>query len=175
MAASSWATDPGPRSVPDPRLLVAGLLLVDSLYYIFARLLLPLLPPAAGAMFMMVIGATQIALILRGRVDWSVLWRHRWLFLSIGLLVGVNTNMGFVAVQYVDPGTASLLSRTSILFGVGLGVAWLGERLTRIEVVGAAIAVAGVAVISFQPGDYLRWGSLLVVSSTASTRCTRRS
>src|SRR5688572_20308603 len=119
MAASSWATDPGPRSVPDPRLLVAGLLLVDSLYYIFARLL----PPAAGAMFMMVMGATQIALILRGRVDWSVLWRHRWLFLSIGLLVGVNTNMGFVAVQYVDPGTASLLSRTSIIFGVGLGVA----------------------------------------------------
>jgi O-acetylserine/cysteine efflux transporter len=167
MAASSWATDPGPRSVPDPRLLVAGLLLVDSLYYIFARLLLPLLPPAAGAMFMMVMGATQIALILRGRVDWSVLWRHRWLFLSIGLLVGVNTNMGFVAVQYVDPGTASLLSRTSILFGVGLGVAWLGERLTRIEVVGAAIAVAGVAAISFQPGDYLRWGSLIVVSSTS--------
>jgi drug/metabolite transporter (DMT)-like permease len=33
-------------------------------------------------------------------------------------------------------------------------------------VVGAAVAVAGVLVISFQPGDYLRWGSLIVVSST---------
>ena len=146
---------------------MAGLLLVDSLYYIFARLLLPLLPPAAGAMYMMVVGAVQIVLIMRGRLDWGVLWRHRWLFLAVGLLVGVNTNMGFVAVQYVDPGTASLLSRTSILFGVGLGVAWLGERLGRLEVAGAAIAVAGVLVISFQPGDYLRWGSLIVVSSTA--------
>jgi drug/metabolite transporter (DMT)-like permease len=151
----------------DPRLLVAGLLLVDSLYYIFARLLLPLLPPAAGAMYMMVLGALQIVLLMRGRLDWGVLWRHRWLFLAIGLLVGVNTNMGFVAVQYVDPGTASLLSRTSILFGVGLGVAWLGERLGRLEIVGAVIAVAGVLAISFQPGDYLRWGSLIVVSSTA--------
>jgi O-acetylserine/cysteine efflux transporter len=147
--------------------LIAGLLLVDSLYYIFARLLLPLLPPAAGAMYMMVVGAAQIALLVRGRLDWRVLWRHRWLFLAIGLLVGVNTNMGFVAVGYVDPGTASLLSRTSILFGVGLGVAWLGERLRGLEVAGAVIAVAGVAVISFQPGDYLRWGSLIVVSSTA--------
>jgi len=146
---------------------VAGLLLVDSLYYIFARLLLPLLPPAAGAMYMMVLGAVLIALLMRGRLDWGVLWRHRWLFLAVGLLVGVNTNMGFVAVKYVDPGTASLLSRTSILFGVGLGVAWLGERLGRLEIVGAAIAVAGVLVISFQPGDYLRWGSLIVVSSTA--------
>ena len=151
----------------DPRVLVAGLLLVDSLYYIFARLLLPLLPPAAGAMYMMVLGALQIAVLMRGRLDWGVVWRHRWLFLAIGLLVGVNTNMGFVAVRYVDPGTASLLSRTSILFGVGLGVAWLGERLSRLEVVGAAIAVLGVLLISFQPGDYLRWGSVIVVSSTA--------
>jgi drug/metabolite transporter (DMT)-like permease len=151
----------------DPRVLVAGLLLVDSLYYIFARLLLPLLPPAAGAMYMMVLGALQIAVLMRGRLDWAVVWRHRWLFLAIGLLVGVNTNMGFVAVRYVDPGTASLLSRTSILFGVGLGVAWLGERLSRLEVVGAAIAVLGVLLISFQPGDYLRWGSVIVVSSTA--------
>ena len=148
-------------------MLVAGLLLVDSLYYIFARLLLPLLPPAAGAMYMMGLGAVQIAVLMRGRLDWGVLWRHRWLFLAVGLLVGVNTNMGFVAVRYVDPGTASLLSRTSILFGVALGVAWLGERLGRLEVVGALIAVAGVLVISFQPGDYLRWGSLIVVSSTA--------
>jgi drug/metabolite transporter (DMT)-like permease len=150
-----------------PRSLIVGLLLVDSLYYIFARLLLPLLPPAAGAMYMMVVGAIQVALLMGGRVDWRVLWRHRWLFLTVGLLVGVNTNMGFVAVRYVDPGTASLLSRTSILFGVALGVAWLGERLRWLEVVGAVIAVAGVAVISFQPGDYLRWGSLLVVASTA--------
>ena len=49
----------------DPRVLVAGLLLVDSLYYIFARLLLPLLPPAAGAMYMMVVGALQIVLAWR--------------------------------------------------------------------------------------------------------------
>ena len=151
----------------DPRVLVAGLLLVDSLYYIFARLLLPLVPPAAGAMYMLVLGALQIAVLLRGRIDWGVLVRHRWLFLTVGLLVGVNTNMGFVAMKYVDPGTASLLSRTSIIFGVALGVLWLGERLARVELVGALVAVAGVLAISFQPGDYLRWGALIVVASTA--------
>src|SRR4029453_10927875 len=45
---------PGHGRLTQPRSLIVGLLLVDSLYYIFARLLLPLLPPAAGAMYMMV-------------------------------------------------------------------------------------------------------------------------
>ena len=150
----------------DSRWLIAGLLVVDSLYFIFARLLLALLPPAAGAMYMMLVGAAAIAVLMRGRIDLRVLGRHRWFFLSVGLLVGINTNMGFVAVQYVDPGTASLLSRTSILFAVGLGVTWLRERLTRLEAVGAVVAVAGVLAISFQPSDYLRWGSLIVIVAT---------
>jgi len=157
----------------DPRLLVAGLLLVDSLYYIFARLLLPLVPPASGAMYMMVLGALQILLLMRGRLDWGVPGRHRWLFLTIGLLVGVNTNMGFVAVRYVDPGTASLLSRTSILFGVALGVLWLGERLRRLELVGAAIAISVAAVLvglALAQGAVVwptpvAWGWLLVAAA----------
>ena len=152
--------------VTDPRLLVAGLLLVDSLYYIFARVLLPLLPPAAGALYMLALGAVEIAVLMRGRIDWRVLRRHGWLFLAVGALVGVNTNLGFVAMRYVDPGTAALLSRTAILFGVGLGVVWLGERLSRIETIGTAIALAGVIVITAQPGDYFRWGALLVVGAT---------
>lgn len=150
----------------DPRWLIGGLLLVESLYFIFARLLASLLPPVAGAMYMMLLGAGAIALLMRGRIDLRVLRRHWWFFLAIGLLVGVNTNMGFVAMTYVDPGTAALLSRTSIVFGVGLGVTWLGERLTRLETVGALVAVVGVAAIGAQPGDYLRWGALLVITAT---------
>lgn len=150
----------------DPRLLVAGLLLVDSLYYIFARLLLPLLPPAAGATYMLGLGALEIAVLMRGRIDFSVFVRHAWLFAAVGVLVGANTNMGFAAVRYLDPGTASLLSRTSIPFGVVLGVLWLGERLSRIEALGAVIAVGGVVAIGAQPGDYFRWGSAIVIGST---------
>jgi O-acetylserine/cysteine efflux transporter len=152
--------------VTDPRLLVPLLLVTDSLYFIFARLLLPHFPPAAGAFYMMAVAAVEILALLRFRVQLAPLQRHPWFFLAIGLLVGVNTNMGFVSVRYVDPGTASLLSRTSILFGVALGLMWLRERLTRVELGGAALAVVGVAVISFQPGDYMRLGALIVIAAT---------
>lgn len=150
----------------DSRLLVPLLLVADSLYYVFARLLLPHLPPAAGAFYMMAVGGATILVLLRGRIRLTTLGRHPWFFLTIGLLVGVNTNMGFVAVRYVDPGTASLLSRTSILFSLALGLLWLRERLSRLELGGAALALGGVVVISFQPGDYLRAGALIVIGST---------
>jgi O-acetylserine/cysteine efflux transporter len=49
---------------------------------------------------------------------------------------------------------------------VGLGVVWLGERLGRIEALGAVIAIGGVVAVSAQPGDYLRWGSAIVIAAT---------
>jgi drug/metabolite transporter (DMT)-like permease len=128
--------------------------------------MLPHLPPAASGFWMIGLGALELAVIARGRLDWRVLVRHRWFFVTIGLLVGVNTNLGFLAMRYVEPGTASTLSRTSIIFGVALGVLWLGERLTRTQSAGAVLAIAGAILVSVQPGDHLRAGSLIVVIAT---------
>ena len=130
------------------------------------RALLPHLVPASSGFWMVAIAALELAIFARGRIDFGVLRRHPWFFLVIGLTVGINTNLGFVAVRYVEPGTASLLSRTSILFGVALGILWLGERLNRIETVGAVLAIGGVIAVSVQSGDHFRMGALLVVTAT---------
>jgi drug/metabolite transporter (DMT)-like permease len=140
--------------------------LAESSYWIFSRALLPYLPPAAAGFWMLGLGMVELAIFARGRLEWRVLVRHRWFFVTIGLLVGVNTNLGFLAMRYVEPGTASTLSRTSIVFGVGLGVLWLGERLTRVQSAGALLAIAGAILVSVQPGDHLRAGSLIVVVAT---------
>jgi drug/metabolite transporter (DMT)-like permease len=159
------------RSLPaallgDPRVLVPLLLLVESVHYVFARLLVPLAPPATAGLYMMTIATAEVGLVAGRRIDPRAFLRHWRFFTTIGLLVAVNTNLGFLAVHYIDPGTAALLTRTSVIFGVGLGLLWLGERLTAIELVGGVLAVTGVFIVGFQPGDYLRLGSLIAVAAS---------
>jgi drug/metabolite transporter (DMT)-like permease len=147
----------------DPRVLVPTLVLVESVHFVFARLLVPFAPPATAGFYMLALATVEFGLLAAGRVRFAA-FRRRWpFFVTIGLLVGVNTNLGFLGVHYIDPGTAALLTRTSVVFGVGLGLVWLGERLSRLELTGGALAIIGVFVVGFQPGDYLRVGSLIIV------------
>jgi drug/metabolite transporter (DMT)-like permease len=147
------------------------LLLVDSLHFVFARLLEPLLPPEAAAFYVLAVASLETGLFLGARreIRPAVFWRHAPFFLVVGLLVAASTALNYAAVHVVDPGTASLLGKTSIVFSLALGFFWLRERLVAAQVVGAAVALAGAAAISFQPGapaDFLRAGSLFILASS---------
>ncbi len=148
-------------------IILGFMLITDSLHFIFARALLPHLPPVTSSFFLLAVGAVEMFIfnVVRGGIQWSLLFRNFWFFASIAILVGVATNLNYVAIAYIDPGTASLLIKTSILFGLALSLTWLRERLTRVEIVGALIAIVGVFVITFQPVAILRIGSLLVLTS----------
>lgn len=148
--------------------LLVPLVLVDSLHFVFARLLLPHVEPVLSASLVLLLATGQVALygLATRRIRLEPLRRHWRLFLAIGLCIGVSTALNYSAVRYIDPGTASMLGKTSVLFSLGLGIFWLGDRFTRLQSLGAAIALLGLAVVTFQPGDYLRLGSLLVVAST---------
>jgi len=158
----------GPRPANAGVVLIFPLLLIDSLHFVFARLLLPHISPSVSAMYVLAIATIEVGLfaMLQGRLHFRVLKRHLWFLLAIGFLVATSTNINFEAVAFIDPGTASLLAEMYILFGVGFGLIWLHDRLTPIQIGGALVAVAGVFIITFESGDYMRLGSLMVLSST---------
>jgi len=149
-------------------LLVIALLAVDGLHFVFARALRPHMHPVASVALVLAVGTAQIAAFAasRGQLRLTTLRKHLGFFFALGALVAVSTSINYVAVGFIDPGTASLLAETSILFGVALGVWWLRESLTRRQIVGAVVAIVGVIVITFQPGDYLRIGALMVLGSS---------
>lgn len=144
------------------------LLLLDSLHFVFARLLRVYLPPVQAALFVLGFAALETAVFLawRRQIQPKILWRHLGFFTAVGLLVAGATSLSFASVQYVDAGTASMLAQTTTLFVLAFGLFWLREKLHRIEYLGAGVALLGIFLISFQPGDLLRLGSLLVLGSS---------
>ena len=149
-------------------LVVAFLLLVDSLHFVFAKLLQPHLPPSVSGLFMLGIGMVETAVFLTAtrRINWQVLRQHLLFFAVVGILVAAATIISFTAVRYIDPGTASMLAQTATIFALGFSLFWLRERLSRGELLGAAVALLGVFIVSFQPGDVWRIGSLLVLATS---------
>jgi drug/metabolite transporter (DMT)-like permease len=119
-------------------------------------------------MYVLGIATIEIALLtaMMDKIHFDILQRHWRYFVAIGFLVATSTAANYTAVAYIDPGTASLLAKLSIIFGVAFGLIWLRERLTLFQAGGAVIAIVGVFIIAFQPGDYFRIGSLLMLLST---------
>jgi drug/metabolite transporter (DMT)-like permease len=147
------------------------LLLVDSFHYVFARLLMPYLPATTSSFFYMGIATLEIAIFaaVMGKIEWRIFWDNAKFFLIIGFLIAFATAASFAAITYIDPGTASMIARINTLFALGFGILWLKEKLVRGEKIGAAIAIIGVFVISFQRGelgDQVWLGALLVLSSS---------
>ena len=149
-------------------LLVIGLLAIDGLHFVFARALHAVLPPLASVALVMSTATVEIAIfaIATRRFHVQTFLKRAPFFLAIGALVGSSTAVNYIAVGFIDPGAASLLSQTSIVFGLAFGVLLFRDKLTGGRWFGAALCLVGVGIVSFQPGDYFRLGSLLVIGTS---------
>jgi drug/metabolite transporter (DMT)-like permease len=148
--------------------LILALLLVDGLHFVFARALHDVLPPLTSVLFVMSIATVEVAVfaVATKRFRVQTFLDKAPFFLVIGALVGLSTSINYIAVGFVDPGTASLLAQMSVVFGLGFGLFWLREKLTRRQLFGAALCILGVTIITFQPGDYFRLGALMIIGGT---------
>jgi drug/metabolite transporter (DMT)-like permease len=148
--------------------LFALLLLVDSLHFIFARALLPHISPWVSAMYVLAIGTVEVGLfgLVTGRLRFRAAREHLIFFTVVGLLVAASTAINYASVSFIDAGTASMLGKMTTVYSIGFGLLWLHDRLTRRQIVGTVLAIIGVFVITFQPVQYLRVGSLMIVFST---------
>lgn len=144
------------------------LLIVDSLHFVFARALVPYFDSLVAAALVMLVATLQIGVygLVTRRIHWRSLAHDLRFYAVVGFLVGGSTALGYTAVNYIDVGTAAMLGKMSTLLSLLIGLWWLHERLSRIQLLGGMLALAGVLTITFQPGDILRFGSLLVLIST---------
>lgn len=166
--ASIWSGDGEKVDSARGTALMVSLLMIDSLHYVFARLVLPYIEPALGAFYVIAVALVEVGLLglVSRRLSLAPLRRMWPTFLAIGMCVAVSTRLNYEAMAFIDPGVAAMVAKMTVLFSLGFGLLWLGERFTRWQGVGSAVAIVGLAVISFQPGDYLGIGAMMILLSS---------
>jgi uncharacterized membrane protein len=74
--------------------------------------------------------------------------RQGWFWLAMFTAASWLAIWAFWAgVQKMDPSLAAFINRLEVLIAITLGIIFLGERLNRIEVLGAVISVIGIIVM----------------------------
>jgi len=94
--------------------------------------------------------AALVVWILVRRRGARVPARPSRLLLVGGLGLGVNYVAYMAGLEWAGAGTSQVLIQTAIVFLILLGVVFLGERLTREQVLGTLLALAGVVLVSWQ-------------------------
>ena len=149
--------------------LIPALLIVDSLHFIFARLLHPLSPPSVSVLFVLLTATIEVGLFgfLSKQIKLTDIKRKLWFFASLGILIAASTTINYEAVEFIDPGVASVLSQTGTVWAVLFGLLWLREEMSPAQIFGGLLAMAGVFIVNYQSGNYVQIGSLLVILSAA--------
>lgn len=95
---------------------------------------------------------------------------------ALSILVGYGVAVGvgqfgllFAAIRFGMPaGLASVVIQLQVFFTIGLAVLFLGERPTRSQLVGAAVAFAGIGVIAAdRVGGAALWPFLMTIAAAA--------
>jgi len=149
--------------------LIPALLIVDSLHFIFARLLHPLSPPTVSVLFVLMTATVEVGIFgfFTRQIKPEEIRRKLWFFATLGILIASSTTINYEAVEFIDPGVASVLSQTGTVWAVLFGLLWLREEMAPAQVFGGVLALAGVFIVNFQSGNYVQIGSLLVIFSAA--------
>jgi O-acetylserine/cysteine efflux transporter len=123
-------------------LLALAVVAVWGINFVVIRIGLNHLPPLFFAALRFTFVFFPLALFLKRPASWGNLAAY-------GLLIGAGQfGLLFLAMNgHISPGLASLVLQTQVFFTIGLSIVLSGERVTPVQWLALALAVAGVIVI----------------------------
>ncbi|MBJ3786454.1 EamA family transporter [Devosia sediminis] len=144
-----------------PRDLLLALLvvLIWGVNFVFIKWGVEQVPPLfLTALRYLCAALPAVFLVRRPQVKLSIL-------VVYGLAIGfAQFGLLFSAIKLGMPaGLASLLMQLQAFFTVALAMLFLGEKLTRFQAIGGAIAIAGVAVIASERVEFTALVPLLMI------------
>ncbi len=126
-------------------LLVLTVVTVWGFTFVPMRWALQEVPPFALAAVRFLLAAVPaVFFVARPKVSWAALAAY-------GFAIGVfQFGLLFLGMQLGMPaGLSSLVIQVQVFFTIGLAAWWLGDRLSRHSLIGAAIAATGIAILAW--------------------------
>ncbi len=140
-----------------------------ALSYVFAKLLQRDLNPETitffwffGAFFFAMF---VVAFIPSQRAELKNLGSYKKIFILSSLVTSVGVALWIISIKTIGLPLTSFLMKTQTLFSLFLGMAFLGERLNRGEVLGVIITIIGGVVVAYQRDFGLLLGTATAVLS----------
>ncbi|MBI2084684.1 MAG: DMT family transporter [Candidatus Aenigmarchaeota archaeon] len=84
--------------------------------------------------------------------------------LVIGALNAVTAFLWLLSLNLVGPSVTAFVGRFGTIFTILMSVIFLKERFNRLELVGALIMIAGAFVLSYNGGNFIIFGVLVVIT-----------
>ena len=108
----------------------------------------------AFVFFGTVYATTAVILLYKERGNYFKLIRENW---KDGLIVGGFNAMAatffFLALESLEVSTIAFMTRFSTIFIIIIGIFYFKEKLTRFDVIGSIIAIAGALIINLNIGS----------------------
>ena len=145
--------------------------------YIFAKLVSGMMPPLILTFYLSLFASIGMLTYLRFKLGPLVrlLIQYPFHFLGLTLFGNLIANtLYFVALRYLDAGVCALLEKTQPIFVLMLASVVFTERITRVKVVYASVAILASFVIAnpnlnFAGSESQYWiGVLAIISGAAS-------
>jgi drug/metabolite transporter (DMT)-like permease len=134
--------------------------------YIFSKIALGSLSQATFLPLWFLTGTiaafAYLALSGRGRAVLSAVkvWK---LILIIGLLESIAMFAFFLEIELIDPTLVSFFNNMTTVYQVLLGIIFLKEHLTYVELGGMGLVLLGASIITYQAGNVVLVAFLLAV------------
>ena len=127
--------------------------LLGGIGFVFSTIVIRNINIPSAAFFMFATGliVSTLMLIITKKVGETkdlikIYWKP---ILAIGILNAVSLFLWLNSLKLIGPSLTAFLSRFGTIFTIIMGVVFLKEKFNKIEIVGAAVMIAGAFILSY--------------------------
>jgi drug/metabolite transporter (DMT)-like permease len=142
--------------------MIFGAMLCWSVYSVVAQPLLKRHAPLVVTGWAMVSGTVMYLAVVAApvlRTDWSAISPVSWILMAVSatLALAFSYIVWYTAVQKIGSTRTAMYSNLTPIVAMIVAAIWLGEQVSRTQLLGATLILSGIAVTRFVPaGSALR-------------------